>query len=432
VRRCSGEWLRYEMVMWMAAGALPGVIIGAAVLLALAIGPDGSTAVLGAMVAGGAALRPGPAGGENTQAASPLAPDARAILDASPDACIVLAADGTTLWANQAAREQFGIFKQGSPFSFAMRVPELIAAVEKAGRTGLSERARWSEKVPTSRWFEAFVSPFRLSAVAPAAGHDALAVFVRDLTEQQRLDRMREDFVANASHELRTPLAALTGFIETLQGPAREDPKARDQFLSIMREQAERMKRLTDALLSLSRIEMRAHLRPTDTIDCAKTARYAVEMARATARDYGVTLELSVPRDPLMVRGEEDELVQVMDNLIENAIKYGGEGGRVLVTAEPEDAAMGRVAVMTVRDFGRGIAPEHVPRLTERFYRVDVEESRARQGTGLGLAIVKHIVARHRGRLTIRSELGAGSTFAVRIPMADAGGDTTQKNTQIQ
>jgi len=378
-------------------------------------------------VAGGMAIRPGTAAAAEVEAASALEADARAILDASPDACIVLSAEGTILWANQAAREQFGIFTAGTPFSFAMRVPELIAAVEKTGRTGLSERARWSEKVPTSRWFEAFVSPFRLAGGGAAGRHNALAVFVRDLTEQQRLDRMREDFVANASHELRTPLAALTGFIETLQGPAREDSKARDQFLGIMREQAERMKRLTDALLSLSRIEMRAHVRPTEVVDCGKTVRYAVEMARSMAREYSVAMEVSVPRDPVPVRGDEDELVQVMDNLLENAIKYGGEGGRVVVSVDREASGTGALAVMSVQDFGRGIAPEHVPRLTERFYRVDVEASRARQGTGLGLAIVKHIVARHRGRLTVRSELGAGSTFSVRIPLVTDDGPMTER-----
>jgi len=397
------------------------VLFVAVGLAAVILGPVAGG--LATMAAGGVALRPGREGGEKEEdaedadGASALSADARAMLDASPDACVILTADGTILWANQAASEQFGLFTAGSPFSFALRVPELIAAVEKAGRSGLPERARWSEKVPTSRWFEAVVSPFRLSGGSPEP-HNALAVFVRDLTEQQRLDRMREDFVANASHELRTPLAALTGFIETLQGPAREDPKARDQFLGIMREQAERMKRLTDALLSLSRIEMRAHVLPTETVDCVKTARYAVEMARAMAREYSVALELSAASTPLMVRGDEDELVQLMDNLIENAVKYGGEGGRVLVTVDREATGVGPVAVMSVQDFGRGIAPEHVPRLTERFYRVDVEESRARQGTGLGLAIVKHIIARHRGRLTVRSELGAGSTFSVRIPLA--------------
>lgn len=386
-------------------------------------------AVVGTLLAGGVAVAlapalaalallvgPSRARAQEADAAIALGSDARAILNALPDACVVLADDGTIVWANSAAREQLGVLTPGRPFSFALRVPELVRAVEKAARTGLSEQARWSEKVPTSRWYEAFVSPFALAGGVP--GHEAMVVFIRDLTEQQRLDRMREDFVANASHELRTPLAALTGFIETLQGPAREDAVARDRFLAIMREQTDRMKRLTDALLSLSRIEMRAHVRPTDIVDCQETVRYAVEMTRQMAQEHRVQLELSAPTGPLPVRGDADELVQVMDNLIENAIKYGGaEGGRVLVSADAEPGSAGVVAVLSVQDFGRGIAPEHVPRLTERFYRVDVEESRARQGTGLGLAIVKHIVARHRGRLTVRSELGAGSTFAVRIPL---------------
>ncbi|MCF3933916.1 ATP-binding protein [Acuticoccus sp. M5D2P5] len=399
--------------------ALPTLFLagGAGVCLAILV----DAPVLAAIAAGLVALavpRPARAEADGAEIMSPLGADAQAVLDASPDACVILADDGTVLWANLAAREQLGISTFGSPFSFALRVPDLIRAVEKVGRTGLSERARWSEKVPTSRWYEAFVSTFKLAGGAPE-GRKAIAVFIRDLTEQQRLDRMREDFVANASHELRTPLAALTGFIETLQGPARDDAKAREQFLGIMREQADRMKRLTDALLSLSRIEMRAHVRPTDIVDCAEMVRYAVEMTRSMASEYNVQLELALTEEPIKVRADSDELVQVVDNLIENAIKYGGDGGRVLISAAVETTPSGATAVISVQDFGRGIAPEHVPRLTERFYRVDVEESRARQGTGLGLAIVKHIVARHRGRLTVRSELGAGSTFAVRLPMAN-------------
>ena len=345
-----------------------------------------------------------------------IAPEARAILDASPDACVLLSKEGTILWANKAARDQFGIFGIGNPFSFTLRVPELVAAVADAARTGRPGRASWSEKVPTSRWYEAFVAPCDLAA-GEAPERRALAVFMRDLTEQKRLDRMREDFVANASHELRTPLTALTGFIETLQGPAKNDAPKREQFLGVMREQAERMRRLTDALLSLSRVEMRAHVRPTELVDCVAATRYAVEMTRGMAREHGVALELSVLCEPLVLRGDHDELVQVIDNLVENAIKYGGEGGRVLISADRDAAAAGDVAVIAVQDFGPGIPPEHVPRLVERFYRVDVQASRARQGTGLGLAIVKHIVARHRGRLTVKSELGAGSTFTVRLPM---------------
>ncbi|GAB5373906.1 MAG: ATP-binding protein [Acuticoccus sp.] len=345
-----------------------------------------------------------------------LSADAQALLDVSPDACVVLTRDGLVLWANRAAREQFGTFTAGDPFSFTMRVPELIRAVELAGRTGRSEQARWSEKVPTSLWFEAFIAPCQLAA-GDGAPRDVIVVFVRDLTEQQRLHRMREDFVANASHELRTPLAALSGFIETLQGPAKDDPVAREKFLGVMQGQAERMKRLSDALLSLSRIEMRAHVRPAGLTDIAATARNAVELTRSLSDDAGVPIELNIVDEPLTIRGDADELVQLFANLVENAIKYGGEGGRVVVGVASEPLGTGMMAVVSVQDFGVGIAPEHVPRLTERFYRVDVEASRARQGTGLGLAIVKHIVARHRGRLMVRSELGAGSTFTVKIPL---------------
>ena len=397
---------------------LTAACLGAAGFLA-GIAEFGAPAAV-AMLAAVVLLRPSAARAAVVEtvadtAASPLSTDAQAILDASPDACIIIASDATILWVNRAAREQMGIVNVGSPLSFARRVPELVRAVERAGQTGLTERARWSEKVPTRRWYEAVVTPLTLGA--DSEPYRAMTVYIRDLSDQQRLERMREDFVANASHELRTPLASLTGMIETLQGPAREDTKTRDQFLALMREQADRMKRLTDSLLSLSRIEMRSHVAPTEIVDCAETVRSAVEMTRAIAEDAGVTLELSLSGEALPIRADADELVQVMNNLIENAVKYGGEGGRVLVGAAREDTVSGPVAAMSVQDFGKGIPPEHVPRLTERFYRVDIEESRARRGTGLGLAIVKHIVNRHRGRLTVRSQVGAGSTFTVRIPL---------------
>lgn len=390
-------------------------LAAAAVIVLTVVSQGGWIVAMVAAIAAGLPARPARAEEFGVDEAT-LSADAQALLDASPDAQVVLTRECMVLWANMAAREQFGVFAAGDPFSFTMRVPELIRAVELVARTGRSERARWSEKVPTNRWYEAFITACQLTG-GDGAPRDVIVVFVRDLTEQQRLHRMREDFVANASHELRTPLAALSGFIETLQGPAKDDPKARDQFLGVMQGQAERMKRLTDALLSLSRIEMRAHVRPSELTDAAATVRSAVEATRSMAEDAGVKVEVDILDAPLWLRGDADELVQLFANLIENAVKYGGDKGRVVVRAAAEPTGSGMSAVVSVEDFGAGIAPEHVPRLTERFYRVDVEASRARQGTGLGLAIVKHIVARHRGRLMVRSELGAGSTFTVKIPL---------------
>jgi len=211
-------------------------------------------------------------------------------------------------------------------------------------------------------------------------------------------------------------LAALSGFIETLQGSAREDTKARDRFLAIMQEQARRMARLIDDLLSLSRIEQNAHRRPDTPADLVPIVHQVVDGLETLARDRGVTVRIDA-EPSLMVLGDHDELLRVFENLVENALKYGAPGKRVEISVRrglsPEGVAEAQIAV---RDHGPGIAPEHVPRLTERFYRVDVTESRAQGGTGLGLALVKHILNRHRGRLSIESVLGAGATFTVHLP----------------
>jgi two-component system phosphate regulon sensor histidine kinase PhoR len=234
---------------------------------------------------------------------------------------------------------------------------------------------------------------------------------LRDLTREQQIERMRADFVANASHELRTPLASLSGFIETLQGAARHDEAAQARFLDLMRSQADRMKRLIDDLLSLSRIEMNEHVRPSGQVDLAQVANHVRDVLAGLAADQGCEVTTSFP-GPLLVPGSRDELVQVVQNLVENALKYASSGKRI----EVEGQTVNGHAELAVRDHGPGIAEEHLPRLTERFYRVNVQESRSRGGTGLGLAIVKHILNRHRGKLAIASEPGRGSTFTIRIP----------------
>jgi two-component system phosphate regulon sensor histidine kinase PhoR len=242
-----------------------------------------------------------------------------------------------------------------------------------------------------------------------------------DQTPLRRVEEMRADFVANASHELRTPLAALSGFIDTLQGQAKDDPKARERFLGIMHNQATRMARLIDDLLSLSRVELSAHVRPDTLVDLLPIIFQVADGLELLARERQVEVETHLPEAPVMIAGDREELLRLFENLIENALKYGASGGRVIVslTSTPATDGPQEIRVM-VRDFGPGIAPEHLPRLTERFYRVDVGDSRSQGGTGLGLSLVKHILNRHRGRLLIESVPKQGATFTACFPQAKA------------
>lgn len=341
----------------------------------------------------------------------------KAALDALPEPAFVVDRRGRLRFANRAAAPAFGKLQLGDPLSFRLRAPSFLEALDRVATGAGQERIAWSEKVPTERWLEAFIAPLVMPSadVRPQKPTDLVLVTVRDLTESHMVERMRADFVANASHELRTPLASLTGFIDTLRGPAREDAAARERFLAIMGEQAARMKRLIDDLLSLSRIEMRAHVPLTDDIDVGAMLRHVVDTLAPVAADEGVAIETDIPSTPLMVRGDRDELVQVFANLVENALNYGAAGGRIVVSARCDRTGDRPAVSAAVRDFGPGIASEHIPRLTERFYRVDVGASRARKGTGLGLAIVKHILNRHRARLAIESPAGGGALFSVRL-----------------
>ena len=243
---------------------------------------------------------------------------------------------------------------------------------------------------------------------------------LRDLTEIERINQMRADFIANASHELRTPLASLRGFIETLQGTAKDDPGRARALPAIMAEQASRMTRLIDELLSLSRVEMNAHLPPADLVDLNDVLDHVSETLEPLAREFRRRLEVGRFPRPAIVRGDRDEMVQVFQNLVQNAFNTAARAARCGSRPKhtPPARAPGRPLAISVIDDGPGIAPEHLPRLTERFYRVDVASSREKGGTGLGLAIVKHILNRHRGELAIASKPGKGSTFTVLLDAA--------------
>jgi two-component system, OmpR family, phosphate regulon sensor histidine kinase PhoR len=340
------------------------------------------------------------------------APTLPQVLEAVPDPIIILDGLASVVSYNASAAKLLPNLRPRQPFAFALRVPEMIDAVRGVMEQGGTRRVDYSERVPVERAVKAHIS-----ALPGAEGRRAFVLVVlRDVSQELKAEQMRADFVANASHELRTPLASLLGFIETLQGPARNDAAARDKFLPIMRTQAKRMARLIDDLLSLSRIELKAHIRPDATVDLGSAVGHVIDALAPLAKERGVELALERPPGRFDVAGDRDELIRVFENLVENAIKYGSSGGRVEVILAESPKGNGRSDVaVTVRDHGPGIAAEHLPRLTERFYRVDVGQSRDKGGTGLGLAIVKHILARHRGRMTIESTPGEGASFTVRI-----------------
>lgn len=335
---------------------------------------------------------------------------ARDLASAVADPLIIYDGTGAVLHVNEAAQSAFGPLPRGLSLKMRFRAPEMqeLLASSLAGDEQPSP-VDYSERLPHDR-------AYRVAATPIGTDGGLRALVFRDQSEARRIDRMRADFIANASHELRTPLASISGFIETLRGAARDDAAARENFLQIMQSQTERMARLIDDLLSLSRLEMRTFLRPSTPVDLNALLEQLQEALGQMARDSGVTVEARLPEGPIEVPANRDELYQVFQNLLENACKYGASGGRVEILMEDSRSREPPEVAVSIRDFGPGIAREHIPRITERFYRVDVETSRAQKGTGLGLAIVKHILTRHNARLSIQSEPGKGASFTVHLP----------------
>lgn len=344
------------------------------------------------------------------------------VLRALPDAVLLVDNRGTIIEANAPALKAFKLERAGLPFVRATRDPGVLAALTAALQAGTESTVVFSPVDDRLKLFAARIVPLESSE-----GGRGAVIALREQGEQLLIERMRSDFVANASHEIKTPLAAIIGIIETLRGPARDDPAAREMFLATMAEEAARMKRLVDDLLSLSQIELTARRPPSTRVQLADVLAGTISRMQPMAAAAGVRIVLDAPPNLPELVADSDQLHQLLGNLVDNAIKYGGRDKEVrievrLLRAAPKSAGSvaGRPAVeIAVVDQGEGIAPEHLPRLTERFYRVDKGRSRKIGGTGLGLAIVKHIVRRHQGHLAIESALGQGSRFAVLLPLPD-------------
>ena len=373
----------------LAFGVVLAVTVAAAILLGLSVPEIPSASALA----------------ESPPALSPLA---RAVIAQLPAPVMLLDAADRVILINDSMRALVGPGVEKKHVSAVLRNPAVLTAIDQTSHDGEPATVQFTLPVPIERHFQAYVA--RVSAAPPI-----IALLLHDLTAIRRSEQMRADFVANASHELRTPLAAVSGFIDTLRGHAKDDEAAREEFLDIMSVEAARMRRLIDDLLSLTRIEMNEHVPPQNRIQLDHVVREAAAALSPLARGDHITIEISTPANLPPVVGDRDELIQLFQNLIQNAIKYGRDNGHVWISCG--QTPDGQVFA-TVKDDGEGIASSAVPRLTERFYRVDVKRSREKGGTGMGLAIVKHIVSRHQGRLQIESKLGEGSSFTVLLPPA--------------
>lgn len=402
------------------------ILLFAAIVLALAVlyrMPWHAALLASAAFSLGAAAIPrsrlpafAPAVHEQADEALPLQ-FAGALVDALPEPGVLLSHDGAVLRFNGKARDLFYGLKTGSHLSSATRSPQILNAVMDSSPSNPLQTVMFTDRVPVERHMAATVSWLETgSGKSPT-----ILLFLRDLTEQRRVDQLRADFIANASHEIKTPLASILGFIETLQGAARHDEAARERFLAIMAKQAQRMARLIDNLMSLSRVEMRAHLKPQDTVMIGELVTQACDALEPMAAEANIGVEVHSRLREAAVLGDRDELMQVFINLLHNAIKYGKPGGSVRVSLERLENGPASTIEIAIEDDGPGIPRQHLPRLTERFYRVPSVSALEKGGTGLGLAIVKHVVNRHRGEFRIFSEEGAGSRFTVVLAESGRG-----------
>ncbi len=327
------------------------------------------------------------------------------------DPTLILDEKNIIIYANLAAKKQFIAVKAGDPVAFFIRSPALLHSIKDVRNSTKAKTIELYQAGMNETWFDISISLLKLQRKQSSF----IVLNMHDLSEQKRSEAMRSDFIANASHELRTPLTSIIGFIETIEGPAANDKKAREKFLKIMRAQADRMSKLVDDLLSLSRIELRQNIKPKSKVNLSNLLSLAVEELQNQAKSAQVEVILNLPKEPVIIKADEEELFEVFENLIDNAIKYGSDGNKVNVNLNKNPLNNKFDYSVNVIDYGQGISAEHVPRLTERFYRVDAQNSRKKKGTGLGLAIVKHIINRHAGEMIITSRENIGTNVEVLL-----------------
>jgi len=344
------------------------------------------------------------------------------ILDGLTNSVFLIDQNRHIVLANEAASALFGDELVGLDFVQAVRHPDCLKSIEEVLQGKAKSQTVISLQNPVRATYQVNVVRLETSGIQDEEDGARAVVSFDNISHIREAEQMRSDFIANVSHELRSPLTTLSGFIETLKGSAKDDPQARARFLDIMEREAQRMSRLIGDLLSLSRVEVDKHVRPTTQVDVVLTVEKVIATLSVLAAKKQMEIRLEKPDHPIpAIPGDDDQLTQVFQNLIENAIRYGNSKSQVVVTINTLEQAAGmrgQVLAIAVQDHGSGIAPEHIARLTERFYRVDNSRSRDMGGTGLGLAIIKHILSRHRGRLQIKSEIGIGSTFTVLLPMS--------------
>ncbi|MDX2073197.1 MAG: ATP-binding protein [Alphaproteobacteria bacterium] len=354
------------------------------------------------------------------------------LVDTLPDILIMTNDDKVIVRTNRAARNIFGQNLSGRHLRDIIPNDKLINTITAVVEDIQGQEIEFHLPEPQPRDFQAIIERFPI----PSAGGISIVITMTDITAQKRIQRMRADFVANASHEIRTPLASIIGFVETLRGPAKDDERARDEFLKVIAEQAERMSKLLNDLLSLSKIEMNAHNVPVGKVDLLRIIRSEKQHFEWACKQKNVNIRMKLIDTLPAARGEDEELAQVVRNLLGNAIKYTMPDTDVLISVKvtqqlPEDPmfrSLARAIQFSVQDQGEGIPAEHIPRLTERFYRVDSARTRKVGGTGLGLAIVKHVLNRHHGVMQIESTPGEGSIFSIFLPLYE---DVAPKETEI-
>lgn len=338
----------------------------------------------------------------------------QALLNQMPVPVMVINARGQVSYFNEAAQATVARVAIGSHYSTFIRAPRFVDGVDGVLADGASRDVDFAVLGGGEQQFIAQIS------MLPAGGDFGpgrqVLVLLDDQTERWRVEQTRSDFIANASHELRTPLASILGYIETLQGHAKDDPEAQSRFLGIMDRQAKRMLRLVKDLMSLSRIEMSEHMRPEELVDIFDLVREVSASLEPIAAQYEAQVRVLLPEGGVCVQADRDQLAQVLVNLIENALRYGGPFPEVDIVHGENNPKYPDMVGIIVRDHGPGIEKDHIHRLTERFFRISPKQDRDKESTGLGLAIVKHILNRHGGELDITSEMGRGSEFSIWLP----------------